>query len=576
MMIGHGTSTALGEDDPASVGRTGAEVMRALRSSGYSATAYPGGIVMGVRLSGVPGSRSVHVDIVSVLDAEGAGLQRHVTPGRRAVILDRVNMPLDELLRDTGLAQETGQWTTLTPWGRVSLETVSPTGSQAGSVPLVTRTVYVVAQDVPPSVDLSWLTTSSRVLSSSEFALALSSDARAVHADVRGVVCPGKWAARTRSVSHGWSGLLALVLAATGLVPVLQGLLSGRAPDTLASVIVVAASVAALVLLSSSRSAMLKFEGARSDELEALYAVADGGRIRDSLSEHSLVGSLVRELTVTVSALMASVCDALCDRDAPLAMRYADAVIDELVRAAGEMALPSGTVGLGDRALDMFLSVFHAVGVVDPEMDSALALAYASLSGSGASPLSEGELVEHLGTLNNALFMGGILSADLKRTLDDTLNDWSMRLVVRELDRALEESDGSESGDDSPTANSGHDAPAHGDGKADDDDDDEVRDLLDRMIDSALDSLAGGTSGGGADSTAGAGATDSPGATSAVGTGAPGGGPADQDFSTGDDAGGGATGVSTASVAGAGIGDSMGVHAPADVGREEVPGSEGA
>ncbi|NHJ15145.1 MAG: hypothetical protein EAX95_15790 [Candidatus Thorarchaeota archaeon] len=409
----------------------------ALESSGHYTCDYPNGLCLGVRFEAITGTRGVHVDVAHVLDLRKAEFGKSGL-AMRAALLEVVNRPLQNILSDVGLGGLLEEKTLPTPFGKVPLllmESLSGTGS---SLVHETRTIYVVREDTRTSLNLSWLTDSSRIIAASDLPLARRSDIRAMLPSLRGKIVDRKWSLLESSIRKGWLGVIALMGVIVGLVAFLFASSIGSESFLVPLLTMVVSSMLGGVLLSSSKKSLTEFKRIVSSEEEDLAYLGDRKSIDQSIADNEEQLRLLGDISFVVSPLMALVGLAIETGEIDEAANNACQILDECVRLA-PLSTKKGTnsVVVSDEGLRRFLGLFDALGVKVSEED--VALAYVGLTGHPSNPLSFSELVSHVETLNNTLFNAGILRPDIKESVDDRINKKAMEAVIEAFDESTED-----------------------------------------------------------------------------------------------------------------------------------------
>ena len=410
------------------------DISEALRLTDHMARDYPNGMTLGVKLQPVPGTRGVHVDIVFVLDLRKAAFGKGGL-AMRAAVLETVNRDLESVLDDVGLSEFLHEHAILTPWGRVRLPLLK--GMAKGSLSLMheTRTVYVITESTKPTLDLSWLTETGRIVTVDQFALIRQSDARSKLPDLKKSVQGEKWQLLEVGLARGWFGVMALVSLAIGISTSISVLLAGL--GSLLIPIMVSALSGAIGgwLLSSSRNSVSSFQEKLSTEREQLQEIGDATRIAQSIEENEDRLKLIADLNFIVSPLIATVGDAITNSDVDSTVNVACSVLDECVRLA-PVASNASSVIRGDDGLRKFIGLFEHLGGNIEETN--LALAYVGLTGHLIKPISFTEAVTYLTELNNSLYDIGALRPNIKESFDDRLNMIALKEAVEEINKDIQ------------------------------------------------------------------------------------------------------------------------------------------
>jgi len=427
------------EQEPLTKGKKEHDISAALEVTGHFTVRYPNGLTLGVRLEAVPGTRGVHVDIVYVLDLREAEFGNSGL-AMRAAVLESINRSLPRVLGDVGLDEFMKEQTVLTPWGRVHLPLLRSSSGKTESLIHETRTVYVITEGTKPTMDLTWLTDTGRIVTPDEFVLIRRSDARSKLSDLKKSVLENKWALLESGLSRGWFGVLALSGLIIGVAASLSVLTVGSG-----SLIIplVASALSGLVggwLLLSSRNSINGFVTKISDEQKILDRLGDAERISKSIIENEDKLVLIGDLNFIVSPLIASAGRALEEGDVDAAVSAACSVLDECVRLA-PLESDSRSISLksADVGLRKFIGLFQDLGGV--EVEEALALAYVSLTGHVTKPITFSEAVRCLTQLNDALYNIGALRPDIKDAIDNHLNNRALGEIVEAIDKEMASDD---------------------------------------------------------------------------------------------------------------------------------------
>ena len=423
------------EQEPSTKEKKEHDISAALEVTGHFTVKYPNGLTLGVRLEAVPGTRGVHVDVVYVLDLREAEFGRSGL-AMRAAVLESINRSLPRVLCDVGLEEFMNEQTVWTPWGRVRLPLLRGSAGKTESLIHETRTVYVITEGTKPTMDLTWLTETGRVVTSEEFVLIRRSDARSSLPELKKSVLTNKWALLQNGFSRGWFGILALAGLIIGVAASLSVLAVGSGSLIIPLLVSAISGLVGGWLLQSSRNSINGFVTTLSDEQKVLDRLGDADRISKSISENEDKLVLIGDLNFVVSPLIATAGRALEEGDVDAAVSAACSVLDECVRLAPLESDPSSaTMKSTDVGLRKFLRLFEDLGGVDEE--ASLALAYVGLTGHVTEAITFGEVVEHLTQLNDSLYHIGALRPDVKASIDDHLNKRGMKEAVDEIDKEI-------------------------------------------------------------------------------------------------------------------------------------------
>ncbi|MFW9980860.1 MAG: hypothetical protein ACFFE3_02955, partial [Candidatus Thorarchaeota archaeon] len=264
---------------------TSHEISDALEVTGHFTTRYPNGLTLGVRLESVPGTRGVHVDIVFVLDLREAEFGKSGL-AMRAAVLESINRTLPRVLGDVGLEEFLQEQSVLSPWGRVRLLLLRGMSGKSTSLIHETRTVYVITKDTKPSMDLTWLTDTGRVVTPEEFVLIRRSDARSSLPNLKESITSAKWSLLESGLTRGWFGVLALASLIVGVAGILAVLMMGSGSLILPLITSMLSGVVGGWLLHSSRNSINGFITTISNEQRILDRIGDAERISKSIIDN--------------------------------------------------------------------------------------------------------------------------------------------------------------------------------------------------------------------------------------------------------------------------------------------------
>lgn len=415
------------------------DISDALKVTGHFTTRYPNGLTLGIRLEGVPGTRGVHVDVVYVLDLREAEFGNSGL-AMRAAVLESINRSLPRVLGDVGLDEFMNEQTLLTPWGRIRLPLLRSATGTTESLIHETRTVYVITEGTKPTMDLSWLTDTGRVVTPEEFVLIRRSDARSKLPDLKKGVLGNKWSLLESGLSRGWFGILAIAGLLIGIAACVSVIAVGSGSLILPILVSAFSGIAGGYMLQSSRKSINGFVTTLSKEQRLLDGLGDADRISQSIIENEDKLELIGTLNFVVSPLIAAAGRALEEGDVDTVVSAACSVLDECVRLAPlESNSESTVMQTADVGLRKFIGLFEDLGLVEDE--EALALAYVGLTSHVTKTISFGEAVEYLTQLNDSLYNIGALRPDIKDTIDDHLNKRAMKETIEEINKEMESED---------------------------------------------------------------------------------------------------------------------------------------
>ena len=423
------SKTPKGESKPS-------DIVEVLEATDHLTHVSSNGLVLGVRISGISGTRGVHVEIVHILDLRKAVFGKGGF-ALQASVLESVNRELPSLLKDVGLRERLEETSPLTPWGRVPMHTLRSASGKHKSLVYETRLVYVVTQEVRSSADLSWLTANGRVVSVHDFSLARKSDARIILPDLEKSLIVDKWDGFSRAVRNGWYGMLAAGASVLGGVTSLLVLLSSSGNLIAPLAFMGLCGAGAAWLLRQSHKGLNEFRKAIESEQAGVAALGDRTRVADSIKANEKKLRLVGDLSFVISPLMASASKNLEDGDINGAVVLAERVLDELVRLSPSDEDKKGIV-TGDAGIERFIGVFRNVGADLTETEEvSLALAYTAVTGHVTTPLGVEEALTHMAVLNTSLFNAGVLSPTVRGSIDNMFISRAFHVIVDEFSADL-------------------------------------------------------------------------------------------------------------------------------------------
>lgn len=415
------------------------DITKILKSADYWTVDYPNGLVLGIRPIGIPSTRDVHLDVVHVLDLRRAKFGRS-NLAVQAAILESVNRPVENLLRDVEMDGLIDTKSLLSPLGRIEFKVLRSLNKDSISKIHETRTIYAIFKEGSSNRDFSWLTDISRILPDNELPLLLSSDSRSQFHAVQTSVNPDKWNDLESGYKKAWFGVLPVLMGIFSGLGIFGSLLAGG--SLLIPLIVCSISIPlALWIFKNASSDIKSFQDSLNSELKEMVKIGDAERVEAAIAENTTSLEIVGTLNFIITPLMHSAAEAMERGDVDGSIISLCSVLDECVRFAP--LSPSSELTLsGDPGLEKFITLFKNLGLAFQEgEEEALGLAYVALTGHSSSPVMESELIEHLGTLNNLLFDIGALSPEVKNKIDDLLNFRAGGKMIEKLNQELAKPD---------------------------------------------------------------------------------------------------------------------------------------
>ncbi len=420
------------------------DIIRILDRSGHHTLKKENGISIGIRFSGIPDTRGVHVEVVHVLDLRSAKFGKSPA-GMKSHVLDVINRPLESIMNELSLNDQLVEKSIRTVWGKIPLRLLAPSKAalKKNKTSLIheTRTVYVVTNDVRPSYDLSWITEGNRILSINEFAIARSSDARSRLPELKQGIDTEKWDSLQKATLMSFYSLLGISLTLLATISILFAILEQSWLIPIAGITLLASVILTAYFSYISKRQIEIFKESREAESMQLSGIGDLKRIEETVHQNKEQLNVINELNFVIPTLFGASVESISNGDVNESVHYASIVLDECVRLSPGLHPPKDTPFTADKGLSKFLGLFQflEVNFEDGEEES-LALAYSALTGHTEAALSGDEVVTHLTSLSLVLFNSGVLSPQVKDTVDDVLNNWSMHHVSEELTDALAES----------------------------------------------------------------------------------------------------------------------------------------
>ncbi|UCE10427.1 MAG: hypothetical protein JSW61_00450 [Candidatus Thorarchaeota archaeon] len=411
-----------------------------LDKTGHRTHVYSNGITLGVRTSGIPSARGVHLEIVYVLDLREATFGK-ASIAMKAAVLETVNRSLPSVLKDVDLDDRWDELSVMTPWGQIPLQTLKSSDGGNRSLLHITRAVYVVSKDVRPTIDLSWLTEARRVLDIEGFSLARRSDARSILPDVSESVDSEKWRLLERGVKKGWYGALLLGLPIIGTLAFVSAFVSGSGNLLLPLAATILGAASSSLYLTQSRRVIQEFKQQLALERNALDEIGEAQRIDKSVFENARTLKIINDLGFVVSPLIGSAARAARDGSTERSVLLCSSILDECVRVSSNLIpkeMETRHTLSSDPGMERFLDLFRFLeGLEDESEEAELALAYAAITNHMVSPVSAEQLVEFIGYLNLSLFNAGIVPRDTRDSVDELILRKSTERLLAYFDEEL-------------------------------------------------------------------------------------------------------------------------------------------
>ncbi len=408
------------------------DIVDVLQQANHITKTYPNGITLGIRFNPISGARTVHADMVYVLDWRRATFPRNST-AMKAAILEVIDRDTVDVFRDFGLEHRLDVLERRTTKGSVSLRVLKQERGERKSFFHETRSVYVVTKDTAPPVDFSWLTDPGRVVGADNFLLARKSDIRSVTPEIEKRIESQKWGVLQSGIEFSWAGLLlavfSMISAGTAFYAYLKQIASIWFPLA-AAIAGVSACLGSVIL---ARRRISEFNELLSIEREDIERVGDDHRIQKTkLSNQNLLDTL-RTMRFVISPLMGRVVGSLNVRDLKGAYLAGETVLDELVRLSPYEEMEKKS----DSGLNKFLTLFQ---YLDPEYDeAALSMAYVAFSDPSSGIIESGRIIDYASILLEGLYRSGIIPPESKAQMDEKLSERGLKEFKGKLDATFAE-----------------------------------------------------------------------------------------------------------------------------------------
>jgi hypothetical protein len=413
------------------------DIVRILVNSGHHAKKLENGISLAIRLSGIPDTKGVHVEVVHVLDLRNATFGKSQF-GMKSYLLDVINRPLDSILPELSMDNHLIVRSLRTMWGKVPLRLLATDKSalkkNKASMIHETRTVYVVSDSAKPSYDLTWITDSSRILSINDFAVARSSDARSTLPELKKGIDTEKWDALQLATLTSLYSLLGISIVALTSLSIILAFFEHSWIFPFAGLVLILAVWVTLYYSYVSRKHVHIFRESLKSESSRLSEIGDLKRIDTTIASNKDQLAIINELNFVVPTLVGSTIDSFTKSDYDACIHYTSIILDECVRLSPIDYSTEHNPFKADKGLSRFLGLFQYLEVVfeDGEVER-LALAYSAITGYPEISLMADDIVNHLTNLNYVLFNAGLMRPQLKNRVDDTLNSWGMRSAEKKF-----------------------------------------------------------------------------------------------------------------------------------------------
>ncbi len=410
------------------------DLKKALTRLGYRVHMYRNGLTLAVRLEKLPSTRGVHVNIMYVLDLRRAEFGRSVI-ALKSQVLDIIDRQLPETLRDVGLDSGIDELKVRTPLGSITVPLFTSGNSARCSTLYSTKTVYVVTTDVRPSLDLSWLTDSSRIVTADGFVSAINSDNRSLRSDMYDRLVPEKWDSLKCGVQKGWYGFLSLIFGLVSLLSLIVAIIYASSMAVLPLMASLIGTSLAAWMMRESRFHISSFKQCISDEMSCLAELTDAHRIEEAIESNKATLKLIRDTSFIVSPLIISAAEAVTTGQTERTVLILSSILDECVYIAPNMIKESDVIG--DGGLERFVSLFKSLYAPDEDEVTELALIYSDVTSHYTTPLNNQRLIAIIGQFCASLFNAGLIDTDTRDAVYELLNHWSMAETLHKIESEL-------------------------------------------------------------------------------------------------------------------------------------------
>jgi hypothetical protein len=410
------------------------DIVEVLQQANHITKTYANGITLGIRFNPISEARTVHADMVYVLDWRRAMFPRNST-AMKSAILDIIDRDTEDVFRDFGLQDRLAVMIRKTTKGAVSLRVLKQERGEKKSFLHETRSVYVVTRDTAPPVDLSWLTDPGRVVDADNFLLARKSDIRSVTPEIEKRIESQKWDILQSGLEFSWAGLLSALFTVISAGTTIYAYLTHVSSiwfSFIATILGLAACLGSIVL---ARKRVSEFNEIMTRERDDIARVGDDHRIQKTKLNNQNILDTLRTMRFVISPLMGRMIGALNVGDFEGAYLAAETVLDEVVRLSPYEEMEKKP----DSGLNKFLTLFQ---YLDPEYDEAsLSMVYVAFSDPKSDIVESEHILDHTSVLLEALYRSGIIPPESKAQMDEMLSNRGLKEFKGKLDATLADSD---------------------------------------------------------------------------------------------------------------------------------------
>lgn len=406
------------------------DIVNALEQANHITRTYSNGLTLGIRFNPIPGTRTVHADMVYVFDWRRAIFPRN-SMALKAAILEVFERNTQDVFRDFGLDHRLDVIERRTTKGSIELPVLSQEKGGKSSFLQETRSIYVVTKDTAPVVDFSWLTDPGRVVGVDNFLLARKSDIRSVVPEIEKRIEKAKWDLLQSGIEFTWAGILSAIFALISALTAFYTYLTQAASILFPIIAAIAGFSACLGSIILGRRKVTAFNMMLTREREEIKRVGDDYRIQQTKKDDQELLDTLRTMRFVVSPLMGRVVGSLHVRDFVGACSAAEKVLDELVRLSPYEEMEKKT----DPGLNKFLTLFQ---YLDPDYDEAtLSMTYVAFTDPNSGITESGRIIDHTSILLESLYRSGIIPPESKAEIDAMLSERGLKEFKGRLDTDL-------------------------------------------------------------------------------------------------------------------------------------------
>ncbi len=415
------------EETPA---ETDSDVACIMNKMGYTTHQFANGLLAGTDYIGIKGTNSVLVDTLIVLDLRSSKFGRSPL-AMKSEVLEVATQPLERLLNTVNSGERLQLRKVPTVCGTLEIPMLLSESGDNGSEVFESRSAYVIVDGVRPSSDFDWFADESRIIGLDEFSLCVNSSRRTRVTELSKSIDSKKWDHMKKSV-RGWYLVAALIFAAANILALLS------VASLFSLLLLVGDILFMMFFFAVTRKAVNDFRSTCQVERQATKNIGDMTRFKRGLEENKQDLEMMAELNFVISPMVSLAARSLAKDDLDSAVEIIDQIFTECILRSSSVDNDYS----GDKGLAKFIGLFEGLGVPGiKKQKEGIALSYVALTGHVTNPLSEEEFIKHITLLNDVLFQAGLLRAEAKSTVDDTINYHCLGKAVQTLDEEIVDTD---------------------------------------------------------------------------------------------------------------------------------------